>query len=113
MATVQNVYDLVKAMLSKPRTNLKEEYILAALNEGAHEAWKVLSTFEGSQNWFVSIDTGNAIGAAMAVHRNRLLINDSESTPAAIPRIDAIIKPSLCGSPLKTRALMPDTNTTQ
>lgn len=61
MATVQNVYDLFRAMLPKPRANLKEEHILAALNEGAHEAWKVLSTFEGEQNWFVSIDTGNTI----------------------------------------------------
>ncbi len=61
MATVQDIYTLVGALTSRARTQLKENHAIAAINEARFEVWKILTSFEAKDNWFVAIDTANTI----------------------------------------------------
>ena len=61
MATVQDIYNLVEALTARARVQLKERAVLAAINEARFEVWKVLTSFEAQQNWFLTLETGKTI----------------------------------------------------
>jgi hypothetical protein len=61
MATVQSLYNLVGTLTARARVQLNERFVIPALNEARFEVWKVLTSFEAQQNWFLELDTGNTI----------------------------------------------------
>ncbi len=68
MATVNDILGIYRLLLIKGRMNMHEHDEIRAINEAKFEVWKILTSHEKRQNWFVKILENQSILTTQRVY---------------------------------------------